>query len=302
MSSTITALTSGGGLAMAGDTSGQLELKTNNGTTAVTVDTSQNVGIGSATLSGYGSNTNKLYQKATGTNPAQIISQASTNDSACTIGHNGTAAVVSSTYGTTGSYTALAFNTSDTEQMRITPAGALCVGTTATIYSAKQVNAFNGVTTNGLVFNEINNTAGTTYVAFLAAGTVIGAIDRIGGTNAIAYGSASDYRLKENIVPMSSALDKVSRLKPVTYKWKATDENGEGFIAHELAEVCPDAVIGTKDKTEIYTDEDGNEQIRPKYQYVDTSFLVATLTAAIQELNAKVDAQALEIQELKGVA
>jgi hypothetical protein len=46
MSSTITALTSGGGLAMAGDTSGQLELKTNNGTTAVTIDTAQNVGIG----------------------------------------------------------------------------------------------------------------------------------------------------------------------------------------------------------------------------------------------------------------
>jgi len=42
MSSTITALTSGGGLAMAGDTSGQLELKTNNGTTAVTIDTTQN--------------------------------------------------------------------------------------------------------------------------------------------------------------------------------------------------------------------------------------------------------------------
>lgn len=68
--------------------------------------------------------------------------------------------------------------------------------------------------------------------------------------------------------------------------------NADGFIAHELAEVCPSAVVGDKDTI----DSDGN----PKYQSVDTSFLVATLTAAIQELNAKVDAQAAEIAALKG--
>ena len=68
---------------------------------------------------------------------------------------------------------------------------------------------------------------------------------------------------------------KVSALKPVTYKWKLDDSNGEGFIAHELAEVCPHAVVGEKDAV----DADGN----PQYQGIDTSFLVATLTAALQE-------------------
>jgi squalene cyclase len=56
--------------------------------------------------------------------------------------------------------------------------------------------------------------------------------------------------------------------------------NGEGFIAHELSEICPHAVTGEKDAV----DAEGN----PQYQGIDTSFLVATLTAAIQELNAKV--------------
>jgi len=68
----------------------------------------------------------------------------------------------------------------------------------------------------------------------------------------------------------------------VTYKWKSDGADAEGFIAHELAEVCPHAVTGEKDAV----DEDGN----PRYQGIDVSFLVATLTAAIQELKAEFDA------------
>jgi hypothetical protein len=80
---------------------------------------------------------------------------------------------------------------------------------------------------------------------------------------------------KENILPITSALDTVLQLKPVTYKWKIDGSDGQGFIAHELQEVVPDCVIGEKDAV----DEEGN----PKYQGIDTSFLIATLTAAIQE-------------------
>jgi hypothetical protein len=58
---------------------------------------------------------------------------------------------------------------------------------------------------------------------------------------------------------------------------------GQGFIAHELQAVVPDCVTGEKDAVETYTDEEGNEQTRIKPQGIDTSFLVATLTAAIQE-------------------
>jgi hypothetical protein len=81
---------------------------------------------------------------------------------------------------------------------------------------------------------------------------------------------------------MTGALAKLALLKPVTYKWNADGSDGEGFIAHELAEVVPNAVTGDKDAI----DEDGN----PKYQGIDVSFLVATLTAAIQELKAEFDA------------
>jgi hypothetical protein len=92
------------------------------------------------------------------------------------------------------------------------------------------------------------------------------------------YLTSSDYRLKENVAPMTGALDKVAQLNPCTYTWKVDGSIGQGFIAHELAEVCPDAVSGEKDQVNA----DGS--IKP--QGIDTSFLVATLTAAIQEQQA----------------
>jgi hypothetical protein len=81
---------------------------------------------------------------------------------------------------------------------------------------------------------------------------------------------------------MTGALTKVAQLKPVTYTWKADGSDGQGFIAHELQAVVPDCVTGTKDAV----DKDG----KPQHQGVDTSFLVATLVAAIQELTARLEA------------
>jgi hypothetical protein len=98
--------------------------------------------------------------------------------------------------------------------------------------------------------------------------------------------------LKEAIVPMTGALAKVAQLKPVTYKWKVDGSDGEGFIAHELAEVCPIAVTREKDAV----DADGN----PQYQGIDTSFLVATLTAAIQEQQALITQLQADVAALKG--
>jgi hypothetical protein len=122
---------------------------------------------------------------------------------------------------------------------------------------------------------------------FDGSNNVIGSITKSGSN--VAYNTSSDYRLKENIAPMTGALAKVAQLKPVTYTWKADGLDGEGFIAHELAEVKPHAVFGEKDAVETYLDEEGNEQTRIKSQGIDTSFLVATLTAAIQELKAELD-------------
>jgi len=101
-------------------------------------------------------------------------------------------------------------------------------------------------------------------------------------TTSTSYVTSSDYRLKTDIAPMTGAIDKVKTLKPVTYKWKSNGENGQGFIAHELQEVVPDAVTGTKDAID--------SQGKPVYQGIDTSFLVATLTAALQEAIARIEA------------
>ena len=60
--------------------------------------------------------------------------------------------------------------------------------------------------------------------------------------------------------------------------WKSDGSISQGFIAHELQAVVPECVTGEKDAV----DKDG----KPIYQGIDTSFLVATLTAAIQEQQA----------------
>ena len=91
---------------------------------------------------------------------------------------------------------------------------------------------------------------------------------------------------------MQGALDVVQQLNPVTYTWKADNSPGQGFIAHELQAVVPDCVTGEKDAV----DAEGN----PVYQGIDTSFLVATLTKAIQELKAELDATKAEVAALKG--
>jgi hypothetical protein len=128
---------------------------------------------------------------------------------------------------------------------------------------------------------------------FGRGGTQVGRIDVT--STATAYVTSSDYRLKENIAPMTGALEKVAALKPCTYKWKSTGEMGQGFIAHELQAVVPECVVGAKDAVETLDDVDaeglkiGTKEV-PAYQGIDTSFLVATLVAAIQELSAKVAA------------
>jgi hypothetical protein len=137
------------------------------------------------------------------------------------------------------------------------------------------------------IFNRCNSTG--TIVEFKYNAGVNGSVST-NGTN-VAYNTSSDYRLKENILPMTNALSKVAQLKPVTYKWKINGSDGEGFIAHELAEVCPQAVHGTKDAVDV----DG----KPIYQGIDVSFLVATLTAAIQEQQATINALTARIETLE---
>lgn len=185
------------------------------------------------------------------------------------------------------------------ESGRFDSSGNLLVGTTSLFDTAKvsiQTNSNNGVVvrqnaSGGYCYGARAASNGGTYflMYFQANTTDVGGITSNGTSTT--YATSSDYRLKENIQPMTGALAKVAALKPVTYKWKIDGSDGQGFIAHELAEVEPGCVTGEKDAV----DAEGN----PRYQGIDTSFLTATITAALQELHQIVKDQAAEIAELK---
>jgi hypothetical protein len=150
------------------------------------------------------------------------------------------------------------------------------------------VSAYNNANGSGAFLGRVNNTAAV-LAAWYYSTTNVGSITTNGTTTT--YGSISDYRLKEHVVPMTNALSILSQLNPVTYNWKSNGSGGQGFIAHELQAVVPDCVAGKKDEVNA----DGS----PKYQSVDTSFLVATLTAAIQEQQALITALTARITALE---
>jgi hypothetical protein len=172
-----------------------------------------------------------------------------------------------------------------TQAMRIDSSGNLLVGQTTpsnTAYGSYQSQTgqlalITKTGTSQCLFLNRQDDAGNA-ILFRQANNTVGSISVTASTTA--YNTSSDYRLKNTITPMTGALAKVAALKPVTYKWNVDGSDGEGFIAHELSEVCSHAVTGEKDAV----DAEG----KPVYQGIDTSFLVATLTAAIQELSAQV--------------
>jgi hypothetical protein len=166
------------------------------------------------------------------------------------------------------------------ERMRIDSSGNLLVGCTATVSaSVKGVQLSTG-SANGRISIASNTTGGSDMMYFYNPNGIVGAVGTTGSSTY--YNTSSDYRLKEDVHLLKTGLSTVSQMRPVSYKWKVDGSIGNGFIAHELQALVPDAVSGEKDAV----DEDG----KPVHQGVDYSKIVVHLVAAIQELSAKVAA------------
>lgn len=179
-----------------------------------------------------------------------------------------------------------------TEHARIDSSGNFMVGCTGLTNDAPNAAGGTFKSTNGntkIRMLSDNLAAIQFYSPTGGTSSPVGSIHV--NTNNVQYNTSSDYRLKENVIPMQNALATVANLNPVTYNWKVDGSVGQGFIAHELQAVVPDCVTGEKDAV----DEEGN----PQYQGVDTSFLVGVLTAAIQEQQTLIQALTARIEALE---
>jgi hypothetical protein len=184
----------------------------------------------------------------------------------------------------------ISFFTNALRRVDIDTSGNLLVGTTSALASTKfsLVSSGNGFAVqvgNGSVGSYMTNTSSTANwqpFSFNNNGTSFSQIGSITCTaSATAYNTSSDYRLKENVVAMTGATERLKQLNPSRFNFIAdADVTVDGFLAHEVQAVVPEAITGTKDAV----DDDGNAV----YQGIDQSKLVPLLVATIQELEARI--------------
>jgi hypothetical protein len=178
---------------------------------------------------------------------------------------------------------------SPTERMRISANGVVSIGTTGTSLGAADgvivgpLESAYTVSAAGQVPIRIYNkdTTGTRYcMEFRATSSAVGSITHNG--SATAYNTSSDYRLKENVVPVPDGIIRLQQLKPSRFNFIADpDRIVDGFLAHEVQTIVPEAITGEKDAV----DDEGN----PEYQGIDQSKLVPLLTAALQEAIGEIE-------------
>jgi hypothetical protein len=214
------------------------------------------------------------------------------------------------------------FRTNNTDRMRIDSSGDLIVGT----YNNPATTNFVKASASGIIQSGRTGTGSQPQAEFFNGNGVVGSIYTSGSSTA--YNTSSDYRLKENVSYDFDATTRLKQLKPARFNFIAdADTTVDGFLAHEVSSVVPEAISGTHNATETkekvvvnangnviaqnieqadwetgkIADENGNTQyptdstweatkVVPVYQGIDQSKLVPLLVKTIQELEARITA------------
>ena len=280
-------------------------------TDAITVDGSNNVGIGTSSPL---SNSGQKSVSINATNYPRLD---------LLVGDTHTARMVGSATNTslgTVTSTPLQFVTGDAERMRLDASGNLLVGKTAanTTTEGVWIDGPNGrlfVTADDDYTAQFTRNGSDGVLVYWYNDTAQAGTITISGSSC-AYNTSSDYRLKTDAQPMANASARVQSLNPVNFEWLSDGSRVDGFLAHEAQEIVPESVTGTKDAmrdeeyevTPAVLDDDGNETTAavmgtrsvPEYQGIDQSKLVPLLTAALQEALTKIDAMETRIAALEG--
>lgn len=176
---------------------------------------------------------------------------------------------------------ALVFGQGSTEAMRINSTQKVQIGNPSLTATDALLQVAVPSATVGAITTQVSTTSGRRHVRFEASGVEAGWISTSAGTTS--YNTASDYRLKKDIQSITSASSRVHALNPVRFKWNYIDGSPivDGFIAHEVQKVVPEAVSGRKDEV--------NPDGTPIYQAIDPAKLVPLLTAALQEALLRIE-------------
>ena len=232
-----------------------------------------NVGIGTTTP--FGTTTNRACLSVNGTNDASI--------------NMGVGGVQKAYFYTSATEThlstlgamPLSLDINGVPKLTITSGGNVLIGLTNEASQPTNNNFFIADSASGPSITIGGHGGAHTAVLFRHDGaTTPGSI--VITTNSTTYNTSSDYRLKENVTPITDALSRVNQLKPSRFNFIAdANKRVDGFIAHEVQDVIPEAISGEKDAL--------NEDGTPNYQGIDQSKIVPLLTAAIQEQQTIID-------------
>jgi uncharacterized membrane protein len=193
------------------------------------------------------------------------------------------------------------FELNTNEEARFNSSGIFLHGKTSENHNVtgveiKHTGGSNGqivATNSGLCIRVNRHTSTGEVIQMMKSGTIVGRISVSGSSTS--YSTTSDYRLKENVVNLDGAINRVKQLAPKRFNFIVEpDETVDGFLAHEAQTVVPEAVIGTHNEV----DNDGN----PVMQEIDQSKLVPLLTAALQEAIAKIETLETKVAALEAAA